>query len=193
MKLPKSYENIFLQQNFRFLLLTAKTQVKDLVTGLEVGANDYLTKPISKDELLARIRTHLNLSHLREENLRLSAEIEVIQQLQRMVLPNPSELELIEELEITGMIEPADEVGGDYYDILQHQNGIKIAIGDITGHGLESGLLMIMVQMAIRTLLESQEADPVKFLDILNRAIYANLQRMDSQKIYEFSYFRICQ
>jgi signal transduction histidine kinase/serine phosphatase RsbU (regulator of sigma subunit) len=164
------------------LLLTAKTQVKDLVTGLEVGANDYLTKPISKDELLARIRTHLNLSHLREENLRLSAEIEVIQQLQRMVLPNPSELELIEELEITGMIEPADEVGGDYYDVLKHQDGIKIAIGDVTGHGLESGLLMIMVQMAIRTLLESQESDPVQFLDILNRAVYGNLQRINSQK-----------
>ncbi len=169
------------------LLLTAKTQVKDLVTGLEVGANDYLTKPISKDELLARIRTHLNLSHLREENLRLSAEIEIVQQLQRMVLPNTSELELIEELEITGMIEPADEIGGDYYDILRHQDGIKIAIGDVTGHGLESGLLMIMVQMAIRTLLESKISDPVKFLDILNRAIYANLQRINSQKSMSLS------
>ena len=169
------------------LLLTAKTQVKDIVIGLEVGANDYLTKPISRDELLARIRTHLNLSHLREENSRLSAEIEVIQQLQRMVLPNHSELELIEELEITGMIQPADEVGGDYYDILKHQNGVKIAIGDVTGHGLESGLLMIMVQMAIRTLLETKESDPVQFLEILNRAIYGNLQRINSQKSMSLS------
>jgi PAS domain S-box-containing protein len=48
------------------VLLTAKTQVADLVTGLNVGANDYLTKPISRDELLARIRTHINLSQLRE-------------------------------------------------------------------------------------------------------------------------------
>ncbi len=48
------------------VLLTAKTQVSDLVIGLNLGANDYLTKPISRDELLARIRTHLNLSQLRE-------------------------------------------------------------------------------------------------------------------------------
>ncbi|MEO1621215.1 MAG: response regulator [Cyanobacteria bacterium J06632_3] len=48
------------------VLLTAKTQVSDLVTGLELGANDYLTKPIAREELLARIRTHLNLSRLRE-------------------------------------------------------------------------------------------------------------------------------
>ncbi|MGC1306289.1 MAG: ATP-binding protein [Phormidesmis sp.] len=48
------------------VLLTAKTQVTDLVTGLAAGANDYLTKPIAREELLARIRTHLNLSRLRE-------------------------------------------------------------------------------------------------------------------------------
>jgi two-component system sensor histidine kinase ChiS len=46
------------------LMLTAKNQIDDLVTGLNAGANDYLTKPISKNELLARIKTHLKLSNL---------------------------------------------------------------------------------------------------------------------------------
>jgi two-component system sensor histidine kinase ChiS len=44
------------------LMLTAKDQVSDLVTGFDAGANDYLTKPFSKDELLTRLRNHLQLS-----------------------------------------------------------------------------------------------------------------------------------
>ncbi|MEQ8754048.1 MAG: response regulator [Coleofasciculus sp. G1-WW12-02] len=46
------------------IMLTAKEQVSDLVEGLNVGANDYLTKPISKHELIARIKTHLYLSKI---------------------------------------------------------------------------------------------------------------------------------
>jgi signal transduction histidine kinase len=46
------------------ILLTAKNQVSDLVTGLESGANDFLTKPISRRELLARVKTHLELIHV---------------------------------------------------------------------------------------------------------------------------------
>ncbi|MEK6155530.1 tetratricopeptide repeat protein [Flavobacteriaceae bacterium 3-367] len=44
------------------VLLTAKNRVSDLVSGFNVGANDYLTKPFSKNELLSRIKTHLNLN-----------------------------------------------------------------------------------------------------------------------------------
>jgi len=38
------------------LMLTARDQLKDIVTGLDVGADDYLTKPFSLEELLARVR-----------------------------------------------------------------------------------------------------------------------------------------
>jgi signal transduction histidine kinase/class 3 adenylate cyclase/ActR/RegA family two-component response regulator len=44
------------------VMLTAKNQVSDLITGFQFGANDYLSKPFSKDELLTRIKSHINLS-----------------------------------------------------------------------------------------------------------------------------------
>jgi two-component system sensor histidine kinase ChiS len=44
------------------ILLTAKSLGKDQMEGFESGANDYLTKPVMKSELLARIRLHLQIS-----------------------------------------------------------------------------------------------------------------------------------
>ncbi|NEP87582.1 MAG: response regulator [Okeania sp. SIO2C2] len=51
-------------QSLPILMLTAKNQVADLVMGFQFGANDYLTKPFAKDELLARIKTHIQLSKI---------------------------------------------------------------------------------------------------------------------------------
>jgi phosphoserine phosphatase RsbU/P len=119
---------------------------------------------------------------LRAENLRLQTELQVAQRLQQMALPTQEELKAVESLEIAGYMEPADEVGGDYYDVLQREGKIKICIGDVTGHGLESGVMMLMTQTALRTLVQSGETDPVRFLNILNRTIYENVRRMKTDR-----------
>jgi len=119
---------------------------------------------------------------LQEENVRMIAELNVAQQLQEMLLPNPEELQNIEGLDIAGYMKPADEVGGDYYDVLEHNGRIKIGIGDVTGHGLESGVVMLMLQTAVRTLLTSNITDPVQFMDVLNRTLHQNIERMNVDK-----------
>lgn len=129
--------------------------------------------------------TALN-QRLQEENLRMGAELEVTRKLQQMILPKPEELSQVLGLEIAGYMEPAAEVGGDYYDVLEQDGHIKIGIGDVTGHGLESGVVMIMVQAAVRALLANHETNPVKFLDALNRTIYNNLERMKIDKHLTF-------
>ena len=119
---------------------------------------------------------------LQSENLRMGAELAVAQQIQQMILPREEELAAVNDLDIAGFMQPADEVGGDYYDVLSQNGHIKIGIGDVTGHGLESGVVMLMMQTAIRTLQTHNETDPVKFFDTLNRAIHSNIRRMNSSK-----------
>ncbi|MEN8218266.1 MAG: response regulator [Pseudomonadota bacterium] len=50
------------------LLVSAKSEVSNVVSGLEIGANDYIRKPVNKKELLARITTHLTRGRLDTEN-----------------------------------------------------------------------------------------------------------------------------
>jgi len=119
---------------------------------------------------------------LTEENLRMGAELDVAKQLQQMVLPKEEELAQIKELDIAGFMEPADEVGGDYYDVLVENGHLKIGIGDVTGHGLESGVLMLMVQTTVQALLLAGIDNPETFLNIVNRTIYKNVQRVGTDK-----------
>ncbi len=153
-------------------------QLQELVTHLE-------TKVEERTEALKKANeeiTELN-KQLKTENIRMGAELAVTQQLQKMLTPKLVELAKIEDLDVAGFMEPCNEVGGDYYDVLTHANGLKIGVGDVTGHGLESGVVMLMLQTAIRTLVEHEEVDPVKFMNTINRTIYHNVQRMGSEKM----------
>ncbi|MCB0581244.1 MAG: response regulator, partial [Phaeodactylibacter sp.] len=54
----------FLPSELPIIMVTAKNLVKDLVMGLDTGANDYLAKPFTRDEFLARVKTQLNLHQI---------------------------------------------------------------------------------------------------------------------------------
>jgi serine phosphatase RsbU (regulator of sigma subunit) len=144
---------------------------------LEEKVKERTTQLAKANEEMTRLA-----EQLKEENLRMGAELDIAKQLQQIVLPKEAELQQIEELDIAGFMTPADEVGGDYYDVLQHDGQIKIGIGDVTGHGLESGVLMLMVQTAVRTLLNSGIRDTTQCLNVLNQTIYDNVQRMGTDK-----------
>jgi signal transduction histidine kinase len=57
------------------IFLTASNEMEHLVSGFEVGAVDYVTKPFNPPELLARVRTHLELKHARDTILRYGQEL----------------------------------------------------------------------------------------------------------------------
>ncbi|HIK19231.1 MAG TPA: SpoIIE family protein phosphatase [Leptolyngbyaceae cyanobacterium M33_DOE_097] len=159
-------------------------QLRESFAALEQVNKELETRVENRTAELKAANTEISLlnNKLKAENVRMSAELNVARKLQEMILPKEKELTQIAPLDIAGFMEAAAEVGGDYYDVLRNNQQIKIGIGDVTGHGLESGVLMIMTQTAVRTLQAVNEHDPVKALSALNRVIYQNAKRMNSDK-----------
>ena len=114
---------------------------------------------------------------LAEENVRMGAELDVAQRIQAMILPLESELEKCKGLEVAAKMTAASEVGGDLYDVLPQPDGSTVlVIGDVTDHGLASGLVMLMSQSALRVCLEEANADLHKSLTYVNATLYKNVQ-----------------
>lgn len=95
-------------------------------------------------------------------------EIEIAREVQLSLLP-PDNTNL-PGLHIATFNAPATEVGGDYYDFALVDGLSCLAIGDVSGHGLASGLLMAMAKSAWQTQLLN-DASPRKVLSTLNTVI----------------------
>jgi serine phosphatase RsbU (regulator of sigma subunit) len=120
------------------------------------------------------------LSSAVSEKAALGTEMELAKQIQTVLLPEKPE---ISGYEIVASLEPAEEVGGDYYDVISVAGYDWIVIGDVSGHGLTAGLVMMMVQTAIHTvLLENPAVSPSALLTAVNWTIYENIARMNEAK-----------
>src|SRR5579862_95235 len=154
------------------VLLSARAGEEAAVEGLDTGADDYVVKPFTARELLARVRANLELGAMRNREAKRAAEYaerleELLQRertiavtLQRSMLPD--ELDAGAFTRIAARYEPAMEamqVGGDFYDVLTlPDGGLLLFIGDVAGHGLESAIVMGAMRAALRAYVLSHSA-----------------------------------
>ncbi|EOQ89214.1 SpoIIE-like protein phosphatase domain protein [Leptospira yanagawae serovar Saopaulo str. Sao Paulo = ATCC 700523] len=126
-----------------------------------------------------------------EENMHLGMELEVARQIQAMVLPKKAELNKIKVLEISARMDAANKVGGDYYDVIHHEDGtVYIGIGDVTDHGLASGVVMLMTQSAFITTLRSKVISLRESLRSINSILFSNIHvRMNDIRNLTLSLF----
>jgi serine phosphatase RsbU (regulator of sigma subunit) len=158
-------------------LLRAEKRVsreKDYTLRVEKEANDEIGLLIDGfNEMLAEIR-----SRDAEILARHDQEMELARSIQTSVLPRTFELP---GYDISAIMLPAEEVGGDFYEFRRTEGGAWIGVGDVTGHGVTSGLIMMMAQSMFTMLCEENGQNghyrsPAKFVSLLNRAMFYNLK-----------------
>jgi PAS domain S-box-containing protein len=116
-------------------------------------------------------------------------QFEMARRVQTSILPRRFE---VPGLDIAAAMIPANEVGGDYYDVLPTADGAWIAIGDVSGHGLDSGLVMLMVQSATRAMtLADPDGPPRNILCLVNEVLYDNIRvRLQKDDYVTFTLMR---
>ncbi|MBI1880139.1 MAG: fused response regulator/phosphatase [Chloroflexi bacterium] len=160
------------------IMITAVDEIESVVRCIELGADDYLPKPFNPVLLKARVTASLEKKWLRDqqeaytlqldlENRRKSGELEQARQIQLLMLP--TEPPVLPHLEIAACQKTASEVGGDYYDFFPQANGkLFVVVGDATGHGVSSGL---MVAMTKASLMATDEAELTSLVKKINRVL----------------------
>jgi len=109
------------------------------------------------------------------EKERLQSEIEIAATIQRNLLPK--EGPKFRGVSFSAHFEPTTSIGGDYYDVFNlDKSRLAVAIGDVSGHGLSTGLVMAMVKAAITTLVE-EGADETSLFQRLNELVYRSTER----------------
>lgn len=119
------------------ILLTAKDEVSDRVAGLDAGADDYVVKPFSVEELLARVRAHLRRTHeadtdiLQFEDLSLNRRTREVYRNSRLIELTAKEFDLLEYLlahprQVITRDRILEEVWG--YDFMGDSNIIEVYI-----------------------------------------------------------------
>ena len=153
------------------IFLSARGEVADKVSGLELGAVDYITKPIQAEEVLARVATHLSRQHLeravRQSRDRLDKELASAARMQRLILPasmpeHPS-------VSFAAYYETSRHAGGDYYDVLSlGGDRFGIMVADVSGHGAPAAIVMAMIRAVLHTY-PGDAGDPPAVLHHINR------------------------
>jgi sigma-B regulation protein RsbU (phosphoserine phosphatase) len=161
------------------IFLTGQTEIEDETKGFEVGAVDYIHKPLSPAIVKARVQTHLVLRGIRKQLalqlLTIQKELETAREIQLSILPE--EIPKIGGVDIAARYIPMTSVAGDFYDfIVVDEKHLGILVADVSGHGMPAALIASMLKIALAAQ-ESHAADPAQLLLGLNQALCGKFQR----------------
>lgn len=164
------------------IMVTAKTDTKDVIAGLEAGGDEYLTKPVDHGSLVARVKSMLRIKELHDTVIAQSTQLEnqlktasKIQTLFWPELPTPEG-----GIRTWAVSQPASYVGGDFYDaIILPDKSVLAYVADVSGKGVPAALIMAAVSTKIRA-----EASLQQNLNLILRAVNGSMYELASTEGY---------
>lgn len=146
-------------QSIPVVVLSSMNGSEDKVRALECGAVDFVSKPFSVIEVVARVRTHLTIRQLQADlaeqnarlersNQRMKQDLEAAGRVQRAMLPQaPPECP---GYQLGWMCTPCSEVGGDALDVYRiDADTLGFYLFDVSGHGVPAALLAVTVARSL--------------------------------------------
>jgi phosphoserine phosphatase RsbU/P len=161
------------------IFITDKGEINEECSYLEIGAVDYITKPVYPPIVKARVKTHLALKRSKEElqkaykkiasyKNKLKDELNVGRKIQMSL--TPSEFPAFpdnDEFDIYATLQPAPEFGGDFYDFFFiGEDRFCFCIGDVSGDGVPAASFMSIAKSVIK----SRAGDDFSTASILTHA-----------------------
>ena len=117
---------------------------------------------------------------LEETRVELEKELHVAQDIQKSLLP---EQLYHKDFDMAAKMITTVSVGGDYYDLIHTEDKSWILIGDVSGHGVHAGLVMMMVHTSIHLLLKLKpNITPSELLTTINDVVTENIRRLGDLK-----------
>lgn len=168
--------------NIAYANATARATAEYLSKNLAIEVDRKTTELRKSNEELQSANEEMTVINqaLVETRDQLWGEMELAKKIQTVLLPDQP---LVRGYEISAYMKPATEVGGDYYDIINVGNMDWVVIGDVSGHGVPAGLIMMMVQTSIHSVLETKpDAKPSELLVLVNGVLYRNIRKLGEDK-----------
>lgn len=162
-------------QEIPIIFVTAKSEESDELLGLELGAVDYITKPISPPIVRARVKAHIALreaqNKLEERNRTLLAERELIESI---ILKMRAD-DLLDDRHLRYLVAPVEDTAGDMLLAAFAADGRQfVLLGDFTGHGLPAAVGSPLVAYIFHTM-ATQGCPGETMMREINQQLYAKL------------------
>lgn len=139
----------------------ARVSAGDLTAQVPAGSQ--------RDEIGAVARHFNDMVMVLREREQLRRTLQMAAVVQRHLLPDRAPE--FPGYDVSGMTWPCDETGGDYFDFIRHDDGLILALGDASGHGVPAALIMASTRSTVRAHLRQEGLNLGEVLGLVNRQL----------------------